>query len=106
MSTETVIITLLFKTIAIFTLNYTPSITLCILNFSFLSKITVELTIGCKVCNGSFWLYRARLPPVVLDPNILNKGVETGPAATQFGLACAQTMPYSPRVCLRQAELF
>ena len=42
---------------------------------------------------GLFWLNRARLPPMVLGPNILSKGVEIGPTATQFGLACAQTMP-------------
>ena len=38
---------------------------------------------------GLFWLNQAGLPPVVLDPNILSKGVETGPTATQFGPACA-----------------
>ena len=37
---------------------------------------------------GLFWLNQAGLPPVVLGPNILSKGVETGPTATQFGL-CA-----------------
>ena len=45
---------------------------------------------------GLFWLNRARLPPMVLGPNILSKGVEIGPTATQFGLACAQTMPRLP----------
>ena len=34
---------------------------------------------------GLFWLNWAGLPPVVLGPNILSKGVETGPTATQFG---------------------
>ena len=42
--------------------------------------------------------------PVVLGPNILSKGVETGPTATQFGPACAQTMPRLPGTHLRQAE--
>ena len=36
----------------------------------------------------------------------MSKGVETGPIATQFGSACAQTMPRLPRTRLRQAELF
>ena len=54
---------------------------------------------------GLFWLNQAGLPPVVLDPNILSKGVETGPTATQFGPACAQTMPRLPEACLWQAEL-
>ena len=57
-------------------------------------------------CSGPFWLYRARLPPAVLGPNILSKGVETGPTATQFGPACAQTMPRLPRAHLQQAKLF
>ena len=46
------------------------------------------------------------LLPAVLGPSFLDKGVETGPAATQFGLACAQTMPNLPGTCLQQAELF
>ena len=57
-------------------------------------------------CSGPFWLYRARLPPAVLGPNILSKGVETGPTATQFGPAYAQTMPRLPRARLQQAKLF
>ena len=40
---------------------------------------------------GLFWLNQAGLPPVVLDPNILSKGVETGPTATQFGLCANYT---------------
>ena len=40
---------------------------------------------------------------MVLGPNVLSKGVETGPTATQFGPACAQTIPHSPRARLRQA---
>ena len=55
---------------------------------------------------GLFWLNQAGLPPVVLDPNILSKGVETGPTATQFGPACAQTIPRLPGACLRQTKLF
>ena len=55
---------------------------------------------------GLFWLNQAGLPPVVLGPNILSKGIETGPTATQFGLACAQTMPRLPGAHLQQAELF
>ena len=46
------------------------------------------------------------LPSAIMGPNILGKGVETSPAATQPGLVCAQTMPRLPGVCLRQAELF
>ena len=42
--------------------------------------------------------------PAVLGPNILSKGVETGPTATQFGLACAQTMSRLPGARLRQTE--
>ena len=55
---------------------------------------------------GLFWLNRAGLPPVVLGPNILSKEVETGPTATQFGPACAQTMPRLLGAHLRRAELF
>ena len=43
---------------------------------------------------------------MVLGPNIMSKGVETGSTATQFGLACAQTMPRLPGARLRRAELF
>ena len=43
---------------------------------------------------------------MVLSPNILSKGVETGPTATQFDLTCAQTMPRLPGAHLQQAELF
>ena len=55
---------------------------------------------------GLFWLNQAGLPPVVLGLNILSKGVETGPTATQFGPACAQTMPHLTGAHLQQAELF
>ena len=50
------------------------------------------------------WLKWAELPPAVLGPSILSKGVETGPTATQFGLACVQTMPRLPEARLQQAE--
>ena len=46
------------------------------------------------------------LLPAALGPSFLDKGVGTSPAATQFGLAYAQTKPGLPRICLRQAELF
>ena len=42
---------------------------------------------------GLLWSTWARLPPVVLGPSILSKGVEIGLTATQLGLVCAQTMP-------------
>ena len=47
------------------------------------------------------WLKWVGLPPTVLGPSILSKGVETGPTATQFGSACAQKMP-----CLLRARLW
>ena len=50
------------------------------------------------------WLKWAGLPPVVLGPSILSKGVETGPTATQFNPACAQTMPRLLGARLRRAE--
>ena len=46
------------------------------------------------------------LLPAALGPSFLDKGVGTSPTATQFGLACAQTMPGLPGTCLRQTELF
>ena len=46
------------------------------------------------------------LLPAALSLSFLDKGVGTGPAATQVGPACAQTRPGLPRMCLRQAELF
>ena len=42
--------------------------------------------------------------PAVLGPNILSKGVETGPTATQFGPACVQTMFRLPGSRLQRAE--
>ena len=55
---------------------------------------------------GHFWLKLAGLSPAVLGPSIQSIEVETGPTATQFGPACAQTMPRLPRARLRQAKLF
>ena len=46
------------------------------------------------------------LPSAVMGLSILSKGVETSQIAAQLGLACAQTMPRLPGVCLWQAELF
>ena len=34
------------------------------------------------------------MPPTVQGPSILSKGVETGPTATHFDLACAQLCPF------------
>ena len=50
------------------------------------------------------WLKWVGLPPAVLGPSILSKGVETDPTATQFGPACAQTMSRLLRAHLRRAE--
>ena len=36
------------------------------------------------------------MPLAVLGPSILSKGVGTGPIATHFDPACAQTMPRLP----------
>ena len=52
-------------------------------------------------CASSVGLHLA-----ALDPSFLDKGVGTGLAATQFGLACAQTMPSLRGTSLRQAKLF
>ena len=43
---------------------------------------------------------------MVLGSNILSKGVETGPTATQFDPACMQTVPRLPGARLQWAELF
>ena len=59
----------------------------------------------CKSVWWTFlWLKWAGLPPAVLDPSILSKGVKTGPIATQFGPACAQTMSRLPGARLRRAK--
>ena len=41
--------------------------------------------------------YWAGLPPAVFGPNVLSKGVRTGLIITHFGLACAKTVPHSPK---------
>ena len=46
------------------------------------------------------------LLPAASGSSFLDKGVRTGPAATQVGLACAQTRPGLPGAYLRQAKLF
>ena len=46
------------------------------------------------------------LLPAALSPSFLDKGVGTGPAATQVSPVCAQTKPSLPGTCLWQAELF
>ena len=58
---------------------------------------------NCKVvgCASGVGLF-----PTALGPSCLDKGVETGPAATQVGPACAQIRPGLPGTCLQQAELF
>ena len=72
---------------------------------------------GFALCSGLFLcfvglppavllLYWARLPPMVLGPNILSKGVETGLIGTQIGPTYAQVMPRLPGACLWQVELF
>ena len=43
-------------------------------------------------CSGPFLCF-AGLPPTVLGPNVLSKGVETGPTGTQISPAYAQIMP-------------
>ena len=57
----------------------------------------------CKVVGyvGSVGLLLA-----TLSLSFLDKGVGTGPTATQFGLACVQTMPGLSETCLQQIELF
>ena len=65
-------------------------LTIVIMHYIFL--IYFGIVGGNLVSNsvvGIFWLNRVRLPSAVLDPNILSKGVETGPTTNQFGLACA-----------------
>ena len=50
------------------------------------------------------WLKWAGLPPAVLGLSILSKGVEIDPTATQFCLACAQTISRLLRARLQRAE--
>ena len=70
----------------------------------FTTPMMMPLLLLCVV--GLLWLKWAGLPPTVLGPSILSKGVETGPTATQLGSASVQTMPHLPGACLRRAELF
>ena len=80
-------------------------------------KLSLKKKIFICFCSGLFLcftglplakllLYWAGLPPVVLGPSVLSKGVETSPTGTQISPTCAQTMPRLQRACLRQAELF
>ena len=48
----------------------------------------------------------AGLPSAVIGRSILSNGVETSPATVKLGLACAQTMPRLPEVCIWQTKLF
>ena len=64
------------------------------------------MLLGMTHCSGPLLLNRAGLPPAILSPNILNKGVETDLTATQFGLSYMQTMPRLSEAHLRRAELF
>ena len=45
---------------------------------------------------GLFLQCWAGLPPAVFGPNVLSKGVGTGPIVNHFGPICAQTMLRSP----------
>ena len=56
---------------------------------------------GFTGCCEPFLQYRAGLPPAVLGPSILSKGVKTDPTETQIGSTYAQTMPHFPGACLR-----
>ena len=56
-------------------------------------------------CGGPF-LCSTELPPAILGPSVLSKGVETGPTETQLGSACVRTIPRLPRAYLQQVELF
>ena len=69
-------------------------------------SLKLDRIISIEDCSEPFWLNRIGLPPAVLGSNILSMGVEIGSTATQFGPACAQTMPRLPGTCLRWAELF
>ena len=47
-------------------------------------------------CGGPFLQCWVGLLPSVLGPNVLRKGVGTGPTATHFDPTCAQIMPRLP----------
>ena len=57
-------------------------------------------------CVVGFFPIFTGLPPRILGPSVLSKGVETGPIGTQIGPVCVQTMPRLPEACLRQTKLF
>ena len=61
-----------------------------------------------EVANLMWWAFLCSigLPPTVLGPSVLIKGVEIGPTETQLGPACVQTIPCLPGACLRQVGLF
>ena len=48
-------------------------------------------------CGGPFLRCWARLPPAILGPNVLDKGVGIGPIVTHLGLACTQIMAHLPK---------
>ena len=66
----------------------------------------IDFEIKTQTHCGGLFLCFAGLPPAVLGPSVLSKGVETGPTGTQIGPACAQTMSRLPGTCLRKAKLF
>ena len=68
----------------------------------FVSQLPSEVA-NCKVVG---YASGVGLLPTALSPSFLDKGVKTGPAATQIGPACAQTRLGLPGTCLRQATLF
>ena len=47
-------------------------------------------------CSGHFLQCWVGLPPTVLGPNVLSKGVGIGPTTTCFDSAFAQTIPCLP----------
>ena len=69
---------------------------------SYKFKVKGFATVGAFFCIVRW----AGLPFVVMGPSILSNGVKTSPALAQLGLACAQTMPRLPGVCIWQAKLF
>ena len=68
-----------------------------------LGKLTT-LAKDCLLWWAFLWLKWVGLPPAVLGLSILSKGVGTGLIATQFGLACAQTMSRLPGARSWRAE--
>ena len=66
--------------------------------------ISILLNLSLTLWWAFLLLKWAELPPTVLGPSILNKGVETGPTTIQFGPACAQTMSRLPGARLWRAK--